>query len=63
MGIHIHLWDGFMKYAFEMVSGAMIYITKFQKDWFTHSEVYGGDTQTHIQRGDRISLFLFFFSK
>jgi hypothetical protein len=37
-----------MKYAVEMGSGAMIYITKFHKDWFRHSKVDGGgytDTQ------------------
>jgi hypothetical protein len=33
-----------MKYAVEMGSGAMIYITKFPKDWFRHSEVDKGDT-------------------
>jgi hypothetical protein len=32
--------EGFRKYAFEMGSGAMIYVhTKFHKDWFRHSEV------------------------
>jgi hypothetical protein len=41
-----------MKYAVEMGSGVMIYITKFHKDWFRHSE--------HRQHGDRISLLLFF---
>jgi hypothetical protein len=25
-----------MKYAVEMSSGAVIYITKFHKDWFRH---------------------------
>jgi hypothetical protein len=30
-----------MKYAAEMGLGAMIY-TKFHKDWFRHSKVYGG---------------------
>jgi hypothetical protein len=29
-----------MKYAVEMISGAMIYIySEFHKDWFRHSEV------------------------
>jgi hypothetical protein len=30
--------------------------TKFHTDWFQHSEVIRGDTQTHRQDGDRISL-------
>jgi hypothetical protein len=30
-----------MKYDVKMVSGAMIYITKFHKDWFRHPEVDG----------------------
>jgi hypothetical protein len=36
---------GFMKYAVEMGSGAIIYIPSF-KDYFSHSEVIRGDTQT-----------------
>jgi hypothetical protein len=36
-----------MKYAVEVGSGAMIYITKFHKDWFQHSKVdRGGYTDT-----------------
>jgi hypothetical protein len=34
--------------------------TKFHKDWFSHSEVDRGDSQTHKQHGDIISLLLFF---
>jgi hypothetical protein len=45
-----------MKYAVETGSGAMIYIPKFNKEWFSKSEVYLGDTQTHRQHGYRISL-------
>jgi hypothetical protein len=30
--------------------------TKFHKDWFRHSEVNKGDTQTHRQEGDRIHI-------
>jgi hypothetical protein len=30
--------------------------TKFNEDWFRHSEVNRGDSQTHRQPGDRISL-------
>jgi hypothetical protein len=51
-----------MKYAVEMGSGAMIYVhTRFYKDWFRHSEVDKGDTQTHRQHGDLMSLLLFYF--
>jgi hypothetical protein len=35
-------WEAFMKYAVEMGSGAI----KFHKDWFRHSKVDRGDTQT-----------------
>jgi hypothetical protein len=42
-----------MKYAVEMGSGAMI------KHWFRHSKVDGGgNSQTHRQEGDLISLLL-----
>jgi hypothetical protein len=30
--------------------------TKFHKDWFRHSDVNNGDSQTHRQHRDRISL-------
>jgi hypothetical protein len=40
-----------MKYVVQMGSGAMIYITKFRKDWFSHSEFDKGDTQTDIHTG------------
>jgi hypothetical protein len=30
--------------------------TEFHKDWFGHSKVDGGESQTHRQHGDRISL-------
>jgi hypothetical protein len=49
-----------MKYA-EMGSVAIIY--KFHKDCFRHSKVYRGDSQTHRQHGDLISLLLFFQNK
>jgi hypothetical protein len=52
-----------MKYALEMGSGDIICITKFHKDWFSHSEVNGrGDkrTQKYRQHGEFISLLLFF---
>jgi hypothetical protein len=51
-----------MKYAVEMGSDAHDMHTKFQKDWFSHSEVNMGDTQTHrhidthTELGDRISV-------
>jgi hypothetical protein len=37
--------------------------TKFHEDWFSHSKVDEGDTQTHRQHGDLISLLLFFQKK
>jgi hypothetical protein len=53
-----------MKCAVEMGSGAMIYIpTKFHKDWFNHSKVDKGDTQTYRQHDDRISFLLFVQNK
>jgi hypothetical protein len=30
------LVEGFMKYAVEIGSDAMIFITKFHKEWFRH---------------------------
>jgi hypothetical protein len=39
-----------MKYAVEMGSGVMMYVciydTKFHKNWFRHSKVDRGNTQT-----------------
>jgi hypothetical protein len=54
-----------MKYVVEMGSDAVIYITKFHKDWFRHSKVNGwrDDSQTHKYHGDCISLLLFFQNK
>jgi hypothetical protein len=49
-----------MKYAIETGSGSMIYIQSFI-DWFSHSEVERGYTDT--QHGDCISLLLFFQNK
>jgi hypothetical protein len=34
---------------------------KFNKDWFSHSDVDKGDTQTDRKNGDLISLLLVFF--
>jgi hypothetical protein len=48
-----------MNYAFEMGSGAMIHIPSFIKIGSAIQNligVRGGDTQTHIQHGDYISL-------
>jgi hypothetical protein len=50
---HTELWEGFIKYTVEMG-------TKFHKDWFRHSKVDGGDSQTHRQYDDCISLFYSF---
>jgi hypothetical protein len=54
------LMGGFMKYAVEMGSGAMIYIPSFVKNGSGIQTLIAGDTQTHRQRGDRIRLLLFF---
>jgi hypothetical protein len=48
-----------MKYADEISAGAMIYMTKFQKNWFRHSTVDQGDTQTHKQQLNVKGLFYF----
>jgi hypothetical protein len=59
---HTDWWEGFMKNAVEMGSGAMIYIyTKVHKDWFRHSKVNGGGGFTDIYM--YINLFLFFQNK
>jgi hypothetical protein len=34
---------------------------QFNEDWFSNSEVDKGDTQTHTQHGDGISLLSFIF--
>jgi hypothetical protein len=52
----------FMNYSVEMGSGAMTY-TKFNKNWFRHSEVNEGDTYTHTKECDLIILLLFFQNK
>jgi hypothetical protein len=39
---HTDWWEGFMKYTFEMGSGAMIYIPSFIRNWFRHSKVDRG---------------------
>jgi hypothetical protein len=43
---------GIMKYAVEMGSGVLMYITKFHEDWFRYSNVSGGYTDS--QHGDLI---------
>jgi hypothetical protein len=52
-----------VKYAVEMDSGAKIYIQNFVKIGSAIQKFIGGDTQTHRQHGDRISLLLFFQNK
>jgi hypothetical protein len=53
-----------MKYADEMGSGAMIHIPNFIKSGSgVRKLMEGGDTQTHRQDGDRISLLSFFQNK
>jgi hypothetical protein len=47
-----------MKYAVEMGSGAMIYITKFHEDWFRHSKV-GRSTDIKIGWRSHMPTFIF----
>jgi hypothetical protein len=47
-----------MKCAVQMGSGAMIYT--YIPSFIKISKVNTGDTQTHRQHGDLMSLFLFF---
>jgi hypothetical protein len=52
-----------MKYAIEMGSRPMIYIPSFIKIGSGIRKLIGGDTQTHRQHGDFISLLLLFQNK
>jgi hypothetical protein len=54
--------EGFMKYAIEMDSRAMIYIPNFIKNGSGVQKLIGGG-QTHRQGGDLISLPLFLQNK
>jgi hypothetical protein len=49
-----------MKYAAEMGSGVMIYISSFMKIGSGIQKLIRGDKQTHRWQGDLISLFLIF---
>jgi hypothetical protein len=49
-----------MKYAVEMGSGAMIYISSSIKIGSDIQKLIMEDTQTHRQQGDHTSLLLFF---
>jgi hypothetical protein len=50
-----------MKYAVEMGSGAMIYMSSFIKTGSGIQKFIGRSTQTHSQHGNLISLVLYFF--
>jgi hypothetical protein len=53
-----------MKYILEMSSGAMAYTTSFIKIGSGIQKLMGrGDSQTHRQHGDLLSLLLFFQNK
>jgi hypothetical protein len=52
---HRDWWEGFMKHAFEMGSGAMIYVTSIIKIGAGIQNLIGGD----IQHGDCLSLIFF----
>jgi hypothetical protein len=49
-----------MKYAFEMGSGSMTYMTRFIKIGYAILKLIWGDTQTHTEPGDLLNLLLFF---
>jgi hypothetical protein len=61
---HTERWEGFMKYAVEMGSGAMIYTSSYIKLGSGTQMLMGGyiyrRIQRHRQPGDFISLLLFF---
>jgi hypothetical protein len=50
------LLEGFVKYAVEMGSIAMIYISSFSEIGSDTQKCIAGVTETHIQQEDRISL-------
>jgi hypothetical protein len=52
-----------MKYAVEMGSGVMMYIPSFVQIGSGLQTFVKGETQTHRQHGDFISLLLFFENK
>jgi hypothetical protein len=52
-----------MKYAVEMDSSAMTFIPSFRNIGSGILKLIAGDTQTHRQHGDHISLFLYFINK
>jgi hypothetical protein len=52
-----------MKYAAEMGLGAMIYIPRFITIGSGIQKMITGDTFTHRQHGDLLSLLLFFQNK
>jgi hypothetical protein len=52
-----------MKYTVEMGSGAMIYVPSFIKVGSAIQKLIAGDTHTDTQKGDQISLLLFFQNK
>jgi hypothetical protein len=58
------VWGGgFMKYVIEMASGAIVYTPSFIQICLGIQKLIGGDTQTHREHGDSISLLLFFINK
>jgi hypothetical protein len=59
---NVGITDGkvFLNYAVKMGSGAMISVSSFIKIGSGIQNLIGGDTQTHRQQGDLISLLLAF---
>jgi hypothetical protein len=60
---HTDLWLGFVTYAVEMGSGALIQIPSFIKTDSGIEKLNVGDTQAHKHDGDPLSLLLFFQNK
>jgi hypothetical protein len=60
---HTDWWEGFMKYAVQMDSGAMISKSSFVKIGSGIQKLNGRDSQTHRQNGDHISLLSAFKNK
>jgi hypothetical protein len=45
--MHTDRWEGFLKYAVEMGSAAMVYIPRFIKIGSGNEKLIGEDSQTH----------------
>jgi hypothetical protein len=57
---HTDCWEGFMRYAVGMGSGAMIYVPSFIKTGSGIRKLTGGDSQAHRAHGHLIAYFYFY---